>query len=242
MTPVELCDPLFRYICRLNRSVNAGVAPDMSRVRTELKQLLDQIANEASKDPALRDQFDISGKGKLNQVLVYFVDSTIADSDFPFALEWERLELERYGELVGDQRFWVYLDETLADNSESATDRLAVFYQCVGLGFTGLYAGQPEYLRSKMNQIAERIGKSYLPSETSGTVCPEAYQFTDKSNLIEPPAPRMIGVAIAVAGLILTLFVANVYLYNQAKGDLAEALQTINAMGSAQAEQDTPSP
>ena len=238
MTPVELCDPLFRYICRLNRSVNAGVGPDMSRVRAELKQLLDQIASDARNDPALRDQFDEQGRGKLNQVLVYFVDSTIADSDFPFALEWERLELERYGELVGDQRFWVYLDEALGDTTESATDRLAVFYQCIGLGFTGLYAGQPEYLRSKMNQVAERIGKSYLPSETSGTVCPEAYQFTDKSNLIEPPAPRMIGIAIAVIGLIVTLFVANVYLYHQAKSEVAEALDTINAMGTTPADPD----
>lgn len=240
MTPVELCDPLFRYICRLNRSANAGVAPDMTRVRSEVIDLLNKIAELAKNDPALRDQFDEQSKGKLNQVLVYFVDSTISDGKYPFAMQWQRIEMERFGEQVGDERFWIYLDETLNEQNEAANDRLAVYYQCIGLGFTGLYAGQPEYLRSKMNQIAQRINKAYLPSDSEGTLCPEAYEHTDRSDLIEPPAPRMIGIAIAIVGLIITLFIANVYLYHEAKSDVAEALDTINQTDIDPTSNDTP--
>ncbi|XAL98985.1 DotU family type IV/VI secretion system protein [Phycisphaeraceae bacterium D3-23] len=230
MTPVELCDPLFRYICRLNRSVNAGVVPQLARVRSEVTTLLDQIADKARADQTLRDQFDEGQKGKLNQVLVYFVDSTIADSQCPFALEWPRIELDRYGEQVGDERFWIYLNECLEEGTPAAADRLAVYYQCIGLGFTGLYAGQPEYLRSKMADISRQIQKAYMSSDTKGTLCPEAYDHTDHSDLIEPPAPRMIGIMIAVLGLIITMFIANIYLYREARSDIANALETINAV------------
>lgn len=238
MTPVELCDPLFRYVCRLNRSVNAGVDLQMARVRSDVIEILDKIAQQARNDPALRDQFDEQSRGKLNNVLVYFVDSMIAESKCTFALEWNRIETERYAEQVGDERFWNLLDETLKEDSPAANDRLAVYYQCIGLGFTGLYAGQPEYLRSKMNQIAQRINKGYFPSDASGNMCPEAYEHTDRSDLIEPPAPRMIGVGIVVVGLIITLFIANMFLYREARSDVAEALETINSMGAQAAPTD----
>lgn len=238
MTSAELCDPLFRYICRLNRSFNAGIAPDGTRVRMDLIQLLDKIAAKAQSEPNLRDQFDAESKGKLNRVLVYFVDSMITDSNCPFALSWQRIEVERYGEQVGDERFWMLLNETLEDESPAATDRLAVYYQCIGLGFTGLYTGQPEHLRSKMNQIAQRINKTHFPNGSSGSLCPEAYEYTDRSDLIEKPPTGVMGIAIVVIGLIITLFIANVFLYHEANSELADALNKINAMNPQPAATD----
>ena len=240
MTPAELCDPLFRYLCRLNRSVNAGVVPQLARVRTEVAALLDQIADGARADQTLHDQFDEKQKGKLNQILVYFVDSMIADSKCPFALEWPRIELERYGEQVGDERFWIYLNECLEEGTPASADRLAVYYQCIGLGFTGLYAGQPEYLRSKMADISRQIQKTYALPDAKGTLCPEAYEHTDRSDLIEPPAPRMIGIMIAVLGLIITMFIANIYLYREARSDIANALKTIITTGTDHDDTNSP--
>ena len=51
------------------------------------------------------------------------------------------------------------LDETLAEKGSEADERLEVYYACLGLGFQGWYAGQPEFLRKKMSEIAPRIGR-----------------------------------------------------------------------------------
>ena len=35
----------------------------------------------------------------------------------------------------------------MKENGDDASERLAVFYVCIGLGFTGIYFKQPEFLR-----------------------------------------------------------------------------------------------
>ena len=52
------------------------------------------------------------------------------------------------------KKFFDLLDETLNDPSDEATERLKIFYTCLGLGFSGWYAGQSEYLRGKMLDIS----------------------------------------------------------------------------------------
>lgn len=225
MRPAEACEPLFRYICQLNRSARAGAAPDRQRVRADVIALLDGVADRARADAALRPQFDDNG-GKLLQVLVYFVDFMIIDSQLPFAMEWEPLEQTRYEEAVGDERFWICLDEALADRSKEATDRLEVFYICIGLGFTGLYAGQPEYLRGKMADLARRL-ESLERKRVGGRICPEAYEHTDDSNLYEPPTSRLKLWGLVTAGMIVVAFVTILAMFNTAKSDLEGALDDI---------------
>ena len=57
----------------------------------------------------------------------------------------------------GDEKFFDLARETLKENGEDAAERLAVFYICIGLGFTGIYFKQPEFLRKTMLSIAPRI-------------------------------------------------------------------------------------
>ena len=40
MTLLELCDPLFQYICRFNRSARKGGHHDLIQVRQEVKAML----------------------------------------------------------------------------------------------------------------------------------------------------------------------------------------------------------
>jgi cytochrome bd-type quinol oxidase subunit 1 len=42
-------------------------------------------------------------------------------------------------QLAGDEKFFDLLEETLNDSSEDASERLAVYYTCLGLGFMGMY-------------------------------------------------------------------------------------------------------
>ncbi len=227
MTLLELCEPFFQYVCRLNRSARKGVRFEPAAVRTDLKSMLAEMRQRASGTPGLADQFD-----KIELVLIYFADFMIKESRLDFARRWEELAHER-NELAGDEAFFDVLDETLADTSERATERLAVFYTCLGLGFSGFYTGQPEYLRKKMMEISARI-RTMMDKDDGSKICPEAYEHTDTSDLIEPPGRSLFGIGIALVGLILVLIAINVFMYQSASKDLLDAMgRIIRAGGGA---------
>src|SRR6266496_4851355 len=162
MTLLELTEPIFQYVCRLNRlarksvgtstgetafltkgpgsGLGAAVAPrlaslDYAVVRSEVKAMFEDYLQKSSSDIRLSVQAK-----KVELPLLFFIDSMISDSALPFAAQWNqnRLAYER-NELAGDEKFFDLLDETLKDSSEDAAERLAVFYVCIGLGFTGIY-------------------------------------------------------------------------------------------------------
>ncbi|MBX3316222.1 MAG: DotU family type IV/VI secretion system protein [Phycisphaeraceae bacterium] len=227
MTLLELCEPFFQYVCRLNRSARKGVRFEPAAVRTDLKSMLSDMRQRASGTPGLADQFD-----RIELVLIYFADFMIKESRLDFARKWEELAHER-NELAGDEAFFDVLDETLADNSERATERLAVFYTCLGLGFTGFYTGQPEYLRKKMMEISARI-RTHVDKDDGSKICPEAYEHTSTADLIEPPGRSLVGIGIALAGLIVVLIALNVFMYQSASKELLDAMgRIIRAGGGA---------
>src|SRR5436305_733019 len=130
MTPLELSEPLFQYVCRVNRSARKGGIYAEDQVRAEVRAILADIQAKADADPASAAQFD-PRRGKLLLVLMFFVDFMIRNSSLPFAGEWYDLAREE-NEPNGDERFFQLMDESLADRSEPATQRLAVYYTCLG--------------------------------------------------------------------------------------------------------------
>ncbi len=164
VTLLELTEPLFQYVCRLNRigrrgrsgenttflakppagpAGRAGAAggPGLDEVvvRSEIKALLEDLTSKASVDLRLSHQVE-----KIELPLIFFIDSLISESALPFAAQWNqnRLAYDRQ-ELAGDEKFFDVLDATLKESGEEAAERLAVFYTCIGLGFTGIYFKQP---------------------------------------------------------------------------------------------------
>ena len=220
MTLLELCDPLFEYICRLNRSARKGQAQDLGRVRVEIKNILDDMKSRAGVDARLRQQFDL-----VRLPLLFFVDFMIKESSLENARQWKELGFDE-NELAGDEKFFELLEEALADPSEMASERLGVFYTCMGLGFTGWYTGQPEYLRKKMIECSTRLRGS-IDVDQSSRICPEAYEHVDTSDLVQPPGAKLVGIAVALLLLIILLFVVNVYLFKSYSHDLMAALSTI---------------
>lgn len=229
MTLLELCEPLFQYMCRLNRIARKGGHAEAGEVRSRIKALLEEMRFKSSSEPSLRMQFE-----KVELPLIFFADSMIRESKLPFAGRWQDIAQER-NELAGDEKFFDLLEETLADRSESASERLTIFYNCLGLGFSGWYAGQPEYLRKKMMEIAARL-RGRGDSEATSRLCPEAYEHVNTSDLIEPPSRSLVGIAIALVGFIVVLFGANVYLYRSSSGELRASLdQILTLRGTAAA-------
>ncbi len=224
-TLVDICDPLFQYVTRLNRLARKGGLVDAGQVRSEIRSLLAEIKMKCDAIQGMGEQY-----AKVRLPLIYFADFMVRDSALPFANSWKSLA-EEERQLGGDQRFWELLDETLQDTSEQATQRLAVFYTCVGLGFTGLYIGQPDVLRRKMLEISGRI-RPMMDADESSRLTPEAYDNVDSRQLQQPVAGSIMGWVIALAAMSVALVVGNFVLYGQAKNTIETSLRAITDAGT----------
>ncbi len=231
MSLLVVCEPVFQYVCRLNRSARKGGQIDPVSVRNSILTILEDADKTASTDPDLLAQFE-----KVKMPLLFFIDYMIKESTLPFADTWEEIARE-YGEHAGDEKFYDLLDETLEENNPAANERLSVYYTCLGLGFTGFYTGQPEYLRRKMTEISGRI-RQMLDIDETITLCPEALVHVDTSDLIEPPAKKLVGIGILMVGMIIVVFIVNITLFLQSKSELEEKLDTIITHSSAQGATD----
>ncbi len=224
MNLLELSEPLFQYVCILNRAGRKGGNLDFPTVRARIKTILDDLKSRALTDPRLNPQFK-----KMEQPLIFFVDSMIAESKVPFAAKWNNSRLAyEFNELAGDEKFFDLFDETLKEQSDEANERLSVYYTCIGLGFTGWYAGQPEYLRKKMLEVAPRI-RHLIESDTTVRVCPEAYQNVDTRDLVEPPSSKMVVILIIFLVFLLTTLACNFFLFQQASAQMTSSLAEIIA-------------
>jgi len=235
MTITEVCEPLFLYISRLNRAARKGGAVEYREVRGQIDAIFDQMRAKAATDPALQSDFE-----KIELALLFFVDSMIAESRLSFAGEWHANRLAyAIHEQAGDEKFFDILDEVLADTSSRAVGRIAVLYTCLGLGFMGWYAGQPEHIHNKMLECSARM-RELMDKDDAARICPEAYEHADARNLIEPPGAKILGILIAFIGLLVVVWGANLVAYKAATKDLESALNAINEPTLNQAEGVSP--
>ena len=158
---------------------------------------------------------------------MFFVDAMISESKLPWARKWsnDRLAFKR-DELAGDEKFFDLLDATLKDQSDEASERLAIYFTCIGLGFTGFYFSQPEYLRQKMQDISLRI-RGYVESNSQARICPEAYDHTDARDLIEPPTGRVWLMLVVFLICGITALACNMYFFSKATSGLKDSLKVI---------------
>jgi type IV/VI secretion system ImpK/VasF family protein len=224
MTPLELCEPLFLKVCELNRMARLGQSQDYLEVRSEIKGLFEDMSQRAGSDGKLAPQFK-----RLELPLIFFVDSMVASSKLKFADEWHqnRLAKEKYNELAGDDRFFDLLEETINDPSDEASDRLAVFYVCLGLGFVGACLGQPDQLKGYMSKIAPRI-RHLVDVDRKSRLCPDAYK-ADTRILTEPPSSRMVLIGIVFVFLVVAVLVVYYAMYAKATDDLDQAIRRIQS-------------
>ena len=222
---VDMCEPLFQYVCMLNRIARnpGGEGLEFAPLQGLIKEILQDIEQNPGANDRLRAQFL-----KVRVPLIFFVDSMISESSLGIASQWHKSRLAyEFNELAGDEKFFDLLDETLAEKGPEADERLAIFYTCIGLGFQGWYAGQSEYLRKKMMDLAKRIPSRYIDTQHTARVCPEAYQHVDGRDLVEPPGLKVATMAICFAGLFFLALVVNFYLFHTASTGLVESLKTI---------------
>ncbi len=217
-TLVEICEPLFQYVCRLNRLGRKGGRTDYGIVRSELKAIFADMRTKAEQTPGLSGSY-----GEAERVLIFFTDSMILNSRLPPG--WKPISHE-LGELGFEEKFWDMLEDTLRDPTDAATQRLAVYYVCIGLGFTGLYTGQPDYIRRKMLEISARM-RGMIDADQAARICPDAYENVDTRNLTLPPNSSLMTLVIVLVVMVTVLLVAYVELFRNASKDLRSSLDAI---------------
>jgi type VI protein secretion system component VasF len=225
---LDLCEPVFQAVCRYNRTARNGSAIEYSVLRAEVTDLLEKNADKARADIALAEQYR-----QVELPLMFFIDSMISEGSLSCAQEWNshRLAFER-NELAGDEKFFDLLEATIQDTKPGADERLAVFYTCIGMGFTGWYSGQPEFLRKKMLELAPRI-KSFVDLDETAFITPDTYKYTNTANLPLPMAASLVPLLIVLIGLFILVVAANIVSFHQASSELVGALDTLNAKQSA---------
>jgi type VI protein secretion system component VasF len=224
MSLLDICEPLLQYVCRLNRLGRRGGRQDWGIVRSEIKQIFADMKQKADQTPGMTGPY-----GEIELVLIFFTDSMILNSKLPPG--WKPMSHER-GELGFEEKFWDLLEDTMRDASEGATQRLSVFYACIGLGFTGLYTGQPDYIRRKMLEISSRL-RGMIDADMSAKMCPEAYENVDTRNFTLPPHRSLVGVMIALAIMVAALVGGYFFVFRDATKALERDLLETNARGLA---------
>jgi type VI protein secretion system component VasF len=197
-----------------------GCAMEMDQVRNDIIRIFSEMKTNASTTAELTAQYE-----KVELPLVFFIDFMIKESNLSFAGDWWELGRER-NELAGDEKFFDLLDVELADTSNAATQRLIIFYTCLGLGFTGVYTGQPESIQRLMSKISARIS-GLMDADEKSYICPEAYENIDTRDFVEPPSAKLVGVGITLIALIVIWAVAYFCLFKWTSDDLADSLDII---------------
>ena len=229
MTLLDLCEPLFLNVCRLNRSVRKQAKVDVAQARGEFVAILADMRGKANADRSLTAQYD-----KVRLPLVFFVDFMARDTG-AFGREWRDLANDEHPpQLGGDEKFFDLLDEALKESDPGAAERLAVLYTCVGLGFTGWYQGQPEFLRKKMMEVSTRI-RALADLDEAARVCPEAYENVNTADLVQPPGSKLVGIGIAMVGLVVIVFTANIVAYMDKRKELRQSLESISGPAAPEA-------
>jgi type IV/VI secretion system ImpK/VasF family protein len=222
MKLLDLYEGLFQYVCRLNRAAKTEAHPEYPRVRSEIKTLLEDINRNSSSDVRLLNQVR-----KLELPIIFFVDNLICTSRLKFASQWidNRLAKER-NELAGDERFFDFLEQDLTDTSEEAAERLAIYYVCLGLGFTGMYQGRPDQIRKYIEQMFPRV-RQWLDSDSRAKISEDAYRYTDTRQLTEPPSNKIILVTLLFLFLSLSALVVFYGLFANASSQLTRSIGEI---------------
>lgn len=213
----ELCQPLIDYISDIYRIAQNGGKLDLFNVRHTIQHFFDRMQEATFENAEMAGELD-----KIKLPLVFFVDFMIKEGPFPFKNSWEELGRE-YNELSGDEKFFDILDDNLNDPSSLATQRLRVFYQCMGAGFTGCYSRNPEYVERKMKVCALRIGiESDMTSKER--VTEKCYQNILKDKEFVDPTLRVRKIFLFTLIIFFFVFLMNYLSFHHAVKPLEKKL------------------
>jgi hypothetical protein len=219
---VDLCSPVFRQIVAWGRDGSSGKLIDPITARLALAALLDRMRLDSRQQPQLGQQFL-----QVELPLLFFIDFMMHDV-VETTGAWQEMAFER-NELAGDEKFFDLLEQTLGNPSDTATERVDVYYQCMALGFTGTFDANSADLHRIFRRCALRLGLAPEIVET-GQLTPEAYENLDLVTRRRPFDPRKWRrAALVAASLLIAVHIVNIWMFSDETDELTRQIERIGA-------------
>jgi type VI protein secretion system component VasF len=142
--------------------------------------------------------------------------------------EWndDRIAVTEFNRRAGDNEFFDLLYDAEAEVGEDADGKLAFYYCCIGLGFTGMYEDEPKHLHEIMQRLEPRV-RGFMDRDVISRITPEAYSNTLEMNVAPDTAPRYLGLLLLAIGTVFAITVSIFYLYIDAFSTLSKVLTKI---------------
>lgn len=223
MNLLQLCEPTFLYICKVNRIYRNGGRLDVASAQADLADLREEIqASLLQKDSQLNAQFE-----SIELPFIYFVDTMLVASGLT---EWNscRIAVTEFNRRAGDNEFFDLLYDAEAEVGDDADGRLAFYYCCIGLGYTGMYEDDIDNLHDIMRRLEPRVRK-FMDRDVLSRITPEAYSHNLEMTVTPDTMPRYLGLLLLAIGTVFAISISMIYLYFDAFSGLSKVLSKIIA-------------
>ena len=187
----------------------------MQKIQADVADLRSEIQSELiQEDSILNQQFEAIELG-----YIYFIDSMLVAAG---VTEWNdnRIAVTEFNRRAGDNEFFDLLYDAEAEVGDDADSKLAFYYCCIGLGFTGMYEDDPSHLHDIMRRV-------FMDRDVISRITPEAYSHNLEMNVAPETAPRYLGLLFLAIGAILAVTISILYLYIDAFSSLSKVLTKI---------------
>ena len=221
MNLLQLCEPTFMYICKVNRIYRNGGKLDLHKVEADIADLRGEIQSKLiQEDSILNQQFE-----SIELAYIYFIDSMLVGSGMT---EWNdnRIAVSEFNRRAGDNEFFDLMYDAEAEVGDDADSKLAFYYSCIGLGFTGMYEDDPKHLHDIMQRLEPRV-RVFMDRDVISRITPEAYSHNLEMNVAPESAPRYLGLLFLAVGAVIAITISIFYLYIDAFSSLSGVLTKI---------------
>ena len=236
MTLLESAEPIFQYVCRLNRvarkagrlqrathlrhqgtaPLRAVVAPappgaslDYAVVRGDIKAILEEMQQKGAKDFRLGSQTK-----KIELAMMFFVDSLISESQLQFAAQWNQNRLA-YEETnwPGTKNFSTCWRRTSRTRARRPPNGWQFFTPASDWDSPAFTSSSRNMLRKTMLTIAPRI-KRCIEVDEAAKICPDAYEAVDYPRPHRAAQPQGVCHQPHLPLLIVAALISYLWLYH----------------------------
>lgn len=200
-TLTEACAPVFLYLTTFRRNA-ATSGHTIQELQSALQRELERVRAHCEQDRRLHPLFE-----RVWYALVAMVDQAILSSAWPQRTGWSMnlLETRYFATSEGGARFYVLVEQVLADGSEAAPELAELLFHCMGLGFQGELLGERRELEQKRRQLYDKARATGIQG---GSLAPDAYGRNASRDFTKLPTVGMLRLVVVAVGAVLFAYLA----------------------------------
>lgn len=220
-----LCEPFFCDICTILKEGKVRKSNDALAVRSRLVARLDQLYAESNDGSAsLADNY-----AQVEPILAFFADDVIMNAGLPYSDGW-RLQMllashNRINNVAGAAHFFEYLESALRQPPAQASQILAIYLTCLGLGFAGIHRHNPQQLIDYSGQILKRLDANVVNVNAAEPICADLYHDDRKAkadirDLFRPVREKVMVIGLVLSTLVICCLVSYLAIFLEARNQI----------------------